>query len=349
MSHERTRRPHMAVRPTPFYNGAMPTSRDHLLRHVTLRQLQVFEAIARLGSFTRAAEELHLSQPTVSMQINKLAGTVGLPLFERAGRNVAITTAGRALAATCRDIMESLAHLEMTVADLKGLKQGRLRLAVMTTAQYFMPHVLGEFCKRYPGIEVTLEVTNREQTLERLAAHLDDLYVLGRQPDSAEIETHSFAPNPLVVMASRDHPLAHEHNITLARIAEEPFILRERGSGSRDAALRPFLEQGLNPEVRMELGSNEAIKQAIVAGLGLSILSLHTLTLEGTDGPIAVLDVEGFPIERQWYVAWPRGRALSIVAGAFFDYLMEDGRRMAAKLAATLTETKKERPRRKKG
>lgn len=318
----------------------MPTGRDHLLRHTTLRQLQVFEAIARLGSFTRAAEELHLSQPTVSMQIRKLSETIGLPLFEQAGRGVTITEAGQALAATSRDIMEALANLEMTVADLKGLRQGRLRLAVMTTAQYFMPRVLGEFCKQYPGIEARLEVTNREQTLERLAAHLDDLYILGRQPDDADIETRPFAPNPLVVMASRDHPLARERRIPLARIAEEPFILRERGSGSRDAALRPFAEQGLHLQVRMELGSNEAIKQAIVAGLGISILSLHTLTLEGTDGPIAVLDVEGFPIERQWYVAWPRGRAHSIIARAFFDYLMQDGRKLAEQLAAVLSTTK---------
>ena len=316
----------------------MPAAHDRLLRHVSLRQLQVFEAIARLGSFTRAAEELHLTQPTVSMQIAKLAETIGLPLFEQAGRKTILTEAGQALNETCREIFSALANLEMAVADMQGLKRGHLRLAVMTTAQYFMPRVLGEFCKKYPGIEVALEVTNREQTLERLAANLDDLYILGRQPDDAGLETHPFAPNPLVVMAARDHPLVGKKRIPLKRILEEPVILREHGSGSRDAALRVLSSGGGAPMVRMELGSNEAIKQAIVAGLGISVLSLHTLTREGTDGPIAVLDVEGFPIERQWFVAWPRGRSLSVVARTFFDFLMQDGRRIAEHFATVLSQ-----------
>lgn len=316
----------------------MSAAHNRLLRHVSLRQLQVFEAIARLGSFTRAAEELHLTQPTVSMQTTKLAETIGLPLFEQVGRKAILTEAGRSLNETCREIFTSLANLEMAVSDIQGLKRGQLRLAVMTTAQYIMPRVLGEFCKKYPGIEVALEVTNREQTLERLAANLDDLYILGRQPDDSDIETHPFAPNPLVVMAGRDHPLVGKKRIPLARILEEPVILRERGSGSRDAALRLLSSGGGTPKVRMELGSNEAIKQAIVADLGISVLSLHTLTLEGTDGPIAVLDVEGFPIERQWYVAWPHGKSLSIVARTFFEFLMQDGRRIAEHFATVLSK-----------
>ncbi|MDD3518493.1 MAG: LysR substrate-binding domain-containing protein [Chromatiales bacterium] len=310
---------------------------DYLIRHTTLRQLQVFEAIARLGSHTRAAEELYLTQPTVSMQIKKLSDTIGLPLFEQTGRRIQLTEAGRELHDACRDIFGVLSHLEMAIADMKGLKRGRLRLAVMTTAQYFMPRVLGEFCRKFPGVEVALEVTNREHALERLAKNLDDLYILGRQPDGREIETRPFAPNPLVVMASREHPLTGQRNIPLDRILEEPFLMRESGSGSRDAVYRLFAAKGKEPKVRMELGSNEAIKHAIVAGLGISVLSLHTLTLEGTDGPIAVLDVEGFPIERQWYVAWPRGKELSVVAKAFFDFLMQDGVRMAQDLARVLS------------
>jgi DNA-binding transcriptional LysR family regulator len=310
--------------------AAMP---DYLIRYATLRQLQVFEAIVRLGSFTRAAEELFLTQPTVSMQIKKLADSMGLPLFEHVGRNVRPTEAGLELYQSCRKIFETLANLEMKIADLKGIKRGRLRLGVITTAKYFAPEVLGEFCKLYPGIEVALKVSNRDRIIERINANEDDLYIMGQAPsDQIEVEAFPFAPNPLVVMAPRDHPLVGKKKIPLARVAEEPLILREPGSGIRDAALKAFDQQGLRPHVRMELGSNEAIKHAIVGGLGLSVLSLHTLTLEGPDGPVAILDVEGFPIMREWFLVYPRGKELSLVAQAFLDYTLEIEPRMRERL-----------------
>jgi len=301
--------------------AAMP---DYLIRYTTLRQLQVFEAIVRLGSFTRAAEELFLTQPTVSMQIKKLADSLGLPLFEHVGRNVQPTEAGLELYQSCRKIFETLANLEMKIADLKGIKRGRLRLGVITTAKYFAPEVLGEFCKLYPGIEVALKVSNRDRVIERINANEDDLYIMGQAPsDQLDVEALPFAPNPLVVMAPRDHPLVGKKNIPLTRIAEEPLILREPGSGIRDATLKAFDQHGLRPHVRMELGSNEAIKHAVVGGLGLAVLSLHTLTLEGPDGPVAILDVKGFPIMRQWYLVYPRGKELSLVAQAFLEYALE--------------------------
>lgn len=301
--------------------AAMP---DYLIRHATLRQLQVFEAIVRLGSFTRAAEELFLTQPTVSMQTKKLAESMGLPLFEHVGRNVKPTEAGRELYDSCRKIFETLANLEMKMADLKGIKRGRLRLGVITTAKYFAPEVLGEFCQQYPGIEVALKVTNRDRIIERINANEDDLYIMGQAPSGeSEVEAFSFAPNPLVMLARRDHPLVGKRNIPLSRIAKEPIILREPGSGIRDTTLKLFNQAGLQPQVRMELGSNEAIKHAIVGGLGLSVLSLHTLTLEGTDGPVAILDVKGFPIMRQWYLVYPRGKELSLVARAFLEFAIE--------------------------
>jgi len=299
--------------------AAMP---DYLIRHATLRQLQVFEAIVRLGSFTRAAEELFLTQPTVSMQIKKLADSMGLPLFEHVGRNVRPTEAGLELYDSCRRIFETLANLEMKMADLKGIKRGRLRLGVITTAQYFAPQVLGEFCKLYPGIDAALKVSNRDQIVERINANEDDLYIMGQAPDQFEIEAFTFAPNPLVVMAPRDHPLVGQDNIPLSRIAEEPLILREPGSGTRDAILRIFQAAGCRVQVRMELGSNEAIKHAIVGGLGLSVLSLHTLSLEGSAGPVVLLDVEGFPIMRQWYLVYPKGKELSLVARAFLEFAL---------------------------
>jgi DNA-binding transcriptional LysR family regulator len=288
-----------------------------------LRQLEVFEAIARLGSFTRAAEELFLTQPTVSMQIKKLSDAVGLPLFEQVGKKVFLTDAGHALHKTCREIFKHFSHFEMAVADLKGLKQGTLRLAVVTTAKYFAPRLLGPFCQQYPGIEVSLKVSNRERILERLAENQDDLYILGQPPEELDAVAEPFLDNLLVVLAPANHPLAGVKKIPLARLAEEPFLLREPGSGTRKALERLLADQGLTIKVRMELGSNEAIKQAIVGGLGVSVLSRQTLTLDAPLKQLAILDVEGFPIERQWYAAYPAGKQLSIVARAFLDYLKQ--------------------------
>jgi DNA-binding transcriptional LysR family regulator len=302
--------------------AAMP---DYLIRHATLRQLQVFEAIVRLGSFTRAAEELFLTQPTVSMQIRKLTDAMGLPLFQHVGRNVEPTEAGLELYEACRRLFETLANLEMKVADLKGMKRGRLRMGVITTAKYLAPEILGEFSQLYPGIDLALKVTNRESIIERMHANEDDLYIMGQAPeDELDVEAFPFAPNPLVVMAPRNHPLVGKKNITLEEIAKQPFIIREPGSGIRDATLRTFEAKGLRPQIRMELGSNEAIKHAIVGGLGLSVLSLHTLTLEGTDGPVAILDVEGFPILRNWYIVYPKGKELSLVARTFLEFAIEN-------------------------
>ncbi len=291
------------------------------MRRSTLRQLEVFEAIARLGSFTRAAEELFLTQPTVSMQIKKLADAVGMPLFEQVGKKIYLTGAGRALHAFTRELLDHFARFEMTLTDMKGLKRGTLRLAVVTTAEYFAPRLLGPFCLQYPGIDVSLKVSNRERVLERLADNQDDLYVLGQPPEGLDVVATPFLGNPLVVLAPANHPLAGKKKVPLGRLADEPFLMRESGSGTRAAAERLFREHGLEMKVRMELGSNEAIKQAIVGGLGVSVLSRHSLALRAPVGELVILDVVGFPIERQWYVVYPAGKQLSIVARAFLDYL----------------------------
>ena len=293
---------------------------DHLIRHSTFRQLQIFESIYRLGSFTRAAEELFLTQPTVSMQIKKLTDAVGVPLFEHVGRNIQPTEAGSELYQACRQIFEILSNLEMKVADLQGLKRGRLRVGVVTTAKYLAPEMLGRFGQAYPGIDLALKVSNRERIIERMYANEDDLYIMGQAPDGdMECVSYLFAPNPLAVMASRDHPLAGKKKISLERLSEEPFIVREPGSGIRDATFKKFEEKGLRPNIRMEIGSNEAIKHTIVSGLGISVMSVHTISLEGRDGPIVMLNVEGFPIMRNWYVVHPKGKELSLAAQAFLD------------------------------
>ena len=246
---------------------------DRLIRHATLRQLQVFEAIVRLGSFTRAAEELFLTQPTVSMQIKKLTDAMGLPLFEHVGRNVEPTEAGMELYDACSKVFDTLSNLEMKIDDLKGMKRGRLSIAGITMAKYLAPEILGEFSRLYPGIELALKVTNRERVIERMLDNKDDLYILGQMTDyETEVEMHPFSPNPLVVLAPRDHPLVGKKNIPLEAIAKEPFIIREPGSGIRDATMRTFSAKGLQPSIRMELVSNEEIKHAIVGGLGLSLL-----------------------------------------------------------------------------
>jgi DNA-binding transcriptional LysR family regulator len=267
------------------------------------------------------------------MQVKKLADAMGLPLFESVGRGVKPTQAALELYEACRDIFETLANLEMKIADIKGIKRGRLRLCVVTNAKYIAPELLGEFSQMHQGIEVSLKVTNRDRVIDRMQANEDDLYIMGQAPtDELPVDAYAFAPNPLVVMAPRNHPLVGKKRIPLSAIAEEPLILREPGSGIRDVTLRLFSEAGLRPKVRMELGSNEAIKHAIVGGLGLSILSLHTLTLEGSDGPVAVLDVEGFPIHRQWFMVHPKGKELSLVARAFLDYAISSEPKISERL-----------------
>ncbi|HEY9051131.1 MAG TPA: LysR substrate-binding domain-containing protein [Gammaproteobacteria bacterium] len=291
------------------------------MRHSTFRQLEVFEAIARLGSFTRAAEELFLTQPTASMQIKKLTDAIGLPLFEQIGKRIYLTDAGEALQATCRELFGSLNNFEMLISDMKGLKQGKLRLAVVTTAKYFAPRLLGPFCKLYPGVDVSLKVSNRERLLERISDNQDDLYILGQPPEGLDVVHEAFLDNPLVVLAPNNHPLVGQHNIPLARLAQEPFIMREPGSGTRIAVERLFHEHKLKLNVRMEIGSNEAIKQAIVGDLGISVLSRHTLALDAAMGQLATLDVEHFPINRQWYVVYPTGKQPTVVAQTFLEYL----------------------------
>lgn len=309
-----------------------------LARKVTLRQLQIFEAIVRLHSFTRAAAELHLTQPTVSTQLKLLAEAVGLPLIEHVGKEFYLTVAGKELYAVAQDILRALEHIEMKVADLQGLKAGTLRLAVISTAKYFAPEVLGRFAKKYPLVDVAIHIANRDSVLQRLAANQDDLYIVGEPPAELSMESVAFAENPLFVMAHRQHPLVREHRIPLARIAEEPFISREHGSGIRASVEKLFSEHGLRPKVRLELSSNEAIKHAIRGELGISVLSLHSILQEGVRGPIALLDVEGFPIRRQWHVVYPRGKALSVVAQEFLRFLTEQGRELSARLERYLAD-----------
>lgn len=291
------------------------------MRHITMRQMKVFESIARHLSFTRAAEELYLTQPTISMQVKKLSDEMGIPLYEQIGKRIHLTEAGRELQTACRDILGRLEQLEMAFSEMKGVKKGKLRLTVVTTAKYFAPQLLGLFCQEYPGIEVALKVTNREEALERFMGNEDDLYILGQPPEELDIEAVPFLDNPLVVLARKDHPLAKLKSIPISRLAEEPFLVREPGSGTRLAFERLMKKHGHKVNVRMEIGSNEAIKHAVAGGLGLAVLSQHSIKLDTRSGDLAVLDVQNFPIERYWYIVHPRAKQLSVVARAFLEFL----------------------------
>jgi LysR family transcriptional regulator, low CO2-responsive transcriptional regulator len=303
------------------------------MRQSTLHQLKVFETVARLTSVTRAAEELCLTQPTVSMQIKQLTQNIGVPLFEQIGKKLYLTESGQELLLTCREIFDRLARFEMKIADFQGMKQGKLKLSTITTTKYFIPRALAPFCKLYPGIEIALEITNHERILERLNENLDDLYIISKIPERLDVSLHPFLENPLVVMAHKTHPLAQEKNIPISRLNDEAFIMRERGSGTRAAVEQLFAKHGVAVKVRLELGGNEAIKQAISVGFGLSVLSQHTFTPEAAKSSgLTILDVEHFPIERHWYIVHPSDKQLSIVASTFFDFLQQESQAIADKM-----------------
>ncbi|MGV3628639.1 MAG: LysR family transcriptional regulator [Betaproteobacteria bacterium] len=296
------------------------------LKHGTLPQLGVFEAVARLGSFTKAAEELYMAQPTVSVQMKKLSETVGLPLIEQIGKRIHLTDAGHVLQAACMEIFGTLTGLERSLDDLRGLEAGQLQLAVSTTGEYFAPRVLAAFVKQHPHVEVSLQIHNRGVLLERMAKNLDDLYIFAETPAGGDWVIHPILPNPMVPFAHADHPLAREKNIPFARFAKEPFLMREPGSGARSFSRETFAAHGCEPQVRMELSNNEAIKQAIIAGLGVSIMSRYTLGLDVPHEQLAVLDVQGFPIDRGWVFVHPAGKQLSLVAQSFMEFTLREAK-----------------------
>ncbi len=303
----------------------LPRSQS-LIRHATLRQIQIFEAVARNLSFTKAAEELFLTQPTVSAQIKSFGEAIDMPLYEQIGRTIHLTDVGTMVARACREIINQLANLEMSIDDFRGMRRGRLRIAVVTTAKYFAPVALGDFSRKYPQIELGLKVKNREVIYKRIEENLDDLYILGQAPPShLDLEIVPFAPNPLVVIAHSKHPLVGEKNIPLSRLAEEPMLMREPGSGIRSAVEQLFRENGLQIRERLTLESNEALKHAVYGRLGIAVVSMHALNLESDQGPLSILDVEGFPIQKQWNIVYPQGKALSMIAQEFLRFLIENG------------------------
>lgn len=292
--------------------------------HLTLRQLRVFEAVASHLSFSRAAESLYLTQPAVSMQIKQLEENIGLPLFEQMGKRVYLTEAGREVFQYSRAIAQQLAEMENVLDELKGLERGKLNISVVSTANYFAPQLLARFCVRYPKVAVSLHVANREATLKRLAENETDIAVMGQPPEGVDLRAEAFMENPLVVIAATGHSLANGARVPIERLQEETFLMREPGSGTRAAMGRFFAEHGIRLKAGMEMGTNEAVKQAVQAGMGLGVVSLHTVELELETGRLTVLDVENFPIRRHWFVVHRENKRLSSVARAFKEFLLED-------------------------
>jgi DNA-binding transcriptional LysR family regulator len=293
------------------------------LRHATLHQLRIFQAVAEHNSFARAAEALHLSPPTLSLQVKQLAETVGQPLFEQLGKKIFLTAAGRTLADACQDIAQRLDLLSEDLSALQGMERGSLKLAILTTVKYTVPKLLGGFCAAHPGIDVAMVVGNRENLLQRLASNQDDLYIMGQPPAHMDVVNEDFAINPLVLVAPPDHPLAAQRRIPAKRLRTEPFILREPGSGTRLTTERFFEQHGFTPITRLEVGSNEAIKQTVAGGLGLAVLSATTVVSELALGELVQLDVVGFPLIRRWQLVYPRGKRLSPAALAFKQWLFD--------------------------
>src|SRR5580658_627431 len=296
------------------------------IQQVSLRQLKVFEVAATNGSFSKAAKILHLTQPGVSMHIKELETNAGLPLFERVGKRLFVTEAGQELLGRTREILRALKDAEDALDGLKGLKRGRINLAVVSTAKYFVPRLLARFGRQFPELEVKLSVNNRDAVIDQLVSNEVDLAIMGRSPQALETVAQAFAQNPHVIIAAPDHPLAGERRISVERAAKEIYIVREPGSGTRLAMEQFFEERAVSYRVGMEMASNETIKQAVMAGMGVSFISRHTIDLEIQTQRLAVLNVSGTPVIKQWHVAHLSKTRLSPTAEAFRRFVLTQGR-----------------------
>lgn len=296
-----------------------------LARLGTLRQLEIFMKVAEVGGMAQAAEQLHLSQPSVSIQVRKLAEAVGLPLYEIIGRQIQLTAAGRKVAEAGREILDTFNRLDGTLNDIKGLKTGCLRLAVDSSAKYFLPQLLGPFLRRHPDVEVEFVEGERSFLLDRIGQNLDDLYFFSHVAPNLDITHYPFLPNPLVVVAREDHPLASAAQHQWRDLDGERLIVQREGSGSR-LALDEFLSSnGLKVDRSLALASSEAIKLSVMADMGVGILSAYALVSAQVDG-LAQLRVAGFPIMTQWHVIHLRQKQLSPIAHSFLEFVLKEAR-----------------------
>lgn len=298
--------------------------------HLTLRQLQVFEKVATHLNHSRAADELYLSQPAVSMQIKQLEENIGLPLFEQMGKKLFLTEAGREVLHYSRTILEQLREMSHVFEEMKGLEHGQLNIAVVSTANYFMPQLLAKFIQLHPKINVRLSVANRDAVIKQLSENIADLAIMGQPPEEADMVSQPFMKNPLVVIAAPDHPLSAQHHIEPHQLATETFLLREVGSGTRGVVERYFASHHLPLPNHMSMDTNEAIKHSVNARIGIGIISQHGIELELETKRLCVLDVIGFPIVRNWHIVQRKNKRLSTAATAFQHFLIEQSNYLTA-------------------
>ena len=294
------------------------------MRQATLRQLQIFLVAAEHASFTRAAEILHLSQPAVSMQMTQFAESLGIALFEKRGRNLVLTQAGETLLPFIRRIAQTLREASDAIDALQGLRQGHIKIALVTTTRYFAPRLITHFRNQHPQIELEVFIANRESVIAQLENNAVDLAIMGRPPAHLQVSAQAFAHHPHGVIAPADHPLAHKKRLAPQKLAKQPFLFREAGSGTRSAMDDYFAEHGLAPPLVQEMTSNESIKQAVMAGMGLAFISMHTISLEQQTGHLVLLDVKGLPVMRTWYVLHLAGKSLSPAAAAFKQFMQAE-------------------------
>jgi LysR family transcriptional regulator, low CO2-responsive transcriptional regulator len=289
--------------------------------NVSFRQLRLFKALAETGSVTAAARVMHVTQPTASMQLKELSNSIGMPLFEFVGKKIYLTEAGKTLASSAQTISQEWESLEQTISAMKGLKTGTLRIAVVSTAKYFIPSLVGSFSSNYPDVDIALEVLNRDAVVARLEKNMDDMAIMTQPPEHLEIEDEVFLDNPMVCIAPKNHPLKNKE-IGLNELAKEYFVMREIGSGSRMSCDLFFKDKKFSPKIRLTLGSNEAIKQSVSSGLGLSIVSIHSLTEYDLRETVCMLKVRDFPIKSKWHIVTAKGKRLSPIAKIFHDQLI---------------------------
>jgi DNA-binding transcriptional LysR family regulator len=303
-----------------------------MLRNVSFRQLQVFECVARLGNFTAASRELFITQPTVSMQMKKMEESLNTRLFEQVGRQIHLTYEGRAFLKTCRDIFACVEQFDELISNRIEMISGPLTFAGVTTTEYFIPVLIGVFKKLYPEVNLSLSIVDRENLFRRLHDNLDNLYLIDQVPQDIEVEVIPFIENPVVIVASSDHPLAHRKRLTMDDFKTETFLLREPTSGTR-IALKRFLEsKSITLNVSMELSSNEALKQAVASNMGLSVLSKYCVARECERGELVELNVKGFPLMEHWYIIYPKDRHMPPAASAFLRFLLEEGAEVIEKI-----------------
>jgi DNA-binding transcriptional LysR family regulator len=318
------------------------------MKHATLRQLKVFETVARLSSYSRAAEDLHLTQPAVSTQIRKLEAHAGLPLFEQLGKKIFLTAAGTELLHHCHLIIQQFEEAEAAMTHFKGVSGGRLNVAVISAGDYFLPSLLVEFARRHEGVEINLSVHNRGDLLTQLGDNLTDLAVMVRPPDDADTVAEPFAPHPYLIVAPREHALVPERGIALSRLVREPFIVREPGSDTRHSMADALGRHHSHVNVALEVKSTETIKQAVIAGMGVAFLSGHTVSRELRDGSLVALDVQGFPLMLHWYLVQRRHKRLPPVAQAFREFLLREGSALVERVVPVGGVPSKRRARRAK-